>query len=80
MTSSLFSGGGKPFLPPNSGAQVLIGNHSCGYTSFDVPLWTDHLRSDGTPLLRYGGANTIAVYSDATSGTGWWYEGGGPSK
>ena len=47
----------------------LIGNHSCGYTSFDVNL--------NAASLKFGGANTIAVYTDATSGTGWWYEGGG---
>ena len=43
----------------------LLTNHTCGYTSFDVPL-------NAAPL-KFGGANVIAVYSDATSGTGWWY-------
>jgi hypothetical protein len=58
---------------------VLIGNHTCGYTSFDVPLWSDHSADDstGTPLKFGGGENVISVYTDATSGTGWWYEGGG---
>lgn len=48
---------------------VLLTNHSCGYTSFDVPL--------PTSLLKFGQPNTLAVFTDATSGTGWWYEGGG---
>jgi beta-galactosidase len=48
---------------------VLLTNHSCGYTSFDVEL--------PAKLLNYGQPNTFAVYTDATSGTGWWYEGGG---
>ena len=58
---------------------VLLGNHSCGYTSFDIPLWSDHLQEpNGAPAsrLNFGGANVLAVYTDATSGTGWWYEAG----
>ena len=47
------------------GAWQLLANHTCGYTSFDVPL-------NAAPL-KFGGANVIAVYTDATSGTGWWY-------
>ena len=49
---------------------LLLTSHSCGYTSFDVPLAKGSLKFGGEP-------NVIAVYVDATSGTGWWYEGGG---
>jgi len=48
---------------------VLVTNHTCGYTSFDVALPAAHLLP--------GQPNTIAVFVDGTSGTGWWYEGGG---
>jgi beta-galactosidase/beta-glucuronidase len=50
-----------------NGAQ--IGYHQAGYTSF----W---LRLDNTSAV-YGGENVLALYVDATFGTGWWYEGGG---
>lgn len=47
----------------------LLRNHSCGYTSYSVRL-------DNQGLL-YGQPNVLSVYCDATSGSGWWYEGGG---
>jgi hypothetical protein len=47
----------------------LLQNHTCGYTSFEVPISTSR-------ALRYGNAssNVLAVYVDARSGSGWWYE------
>ena len=58
----------------------LLRTHTCGYTSFAVRL-------DNNTGLIYGDArthahahtegNVLAVYTDATYGTGWWYEGGG---
>ena len=30
-----------------------------------------------TEKIKYGAENVLALYVDATSGTGWWYEGGG---
>ena len=51
---------------------VSIYNHTAGYTSF----W---IRLDG-PAARFGGANVLAVYVNAKTGTGWWYEGGGLSR
>ena len=53
---------------------VLLTNHSCGYTSFDVPLPASSLKFGSSSSSS---SNIIAVYTDATSGTGWWYEGGG---
>ena len=49
---------------------VLIMNHSCGYTSFAV-------RIDNITGVVWGGENLLAIYADATVTTGWWYEGGG---
>lgn len=46
----------------------LLGRHASGYTGF---------RYDITDAVRYGGPNTLAVYADALSPEGWWYEGGG---
>lgn len=46
-----------------------LGEHPAGYTSF----W---LRLDDQ-AIKYGGENVLALYVDATTGTGWWYEGGG---
>ncbi len=40
----------------------------CGYTGFSV---------DVTPLLNYGGVNSVAVRVDAEEQEGWWYEGAG---
>lgn len=42
----------------------LLQNHTSGYTSFDVAL----------PSTALSGTNVLAVYADARSGTGWWYE------
>ena len=47
-----------------------IGYHHCGYTSF-------YFRLDNASMVNYGKENVIAVYVDALSGSGWWYEGGG---
>jgi beta-galactosidase/beta-glucuronidase len=48
--------------------------HKQGYTSY----W---LRIDNATKLKWGpgaaNANVLASYVDASSGTGWWYEGGG---
>ena len=45
-----------------------IGFHEAGYTSF----W---LRLDNT-TVHYGDTeNVLALYVDASFGTGWWYEG-----
>ncbi len=46
----------------------LLGKHASGYTSF---------RYDITGAVKYGGKNTLAVYTDARNTEGWWYEGGG---
>eukprot|EP01050_Picozoa_sp_SAG11_P002810 SAG11_NODE_147_length_14771_cov_3.279648_2_plen_730_part_00 len=48
----------------------ILQNHTSGYTSFDVALPTATLKSGSH-------VNVLAVYADARSGTGWWYEGGG---
>ena len=49
---------------------VYAGFHEAGYTSF----W---LRLDNT-TVHYGDTeNVLALYVDASFGTGWWYEGGG---
>ena len=42
-------------------------NHTSGYTSFDVALPSAALKAGGD-------TNVLAVYADARSGTGWWYE------
>ena len=42
-------------------------NHTSGYTSFDVALPRAVLKTDGQ-------TNVLAVYADARSGSGWWYE------
>lgn len=49
--------------------------HQAGYTSF----WR---RLDNAPGVKFGdeGENVLALYADASSGTGWWYEGGGLSR
>ena len=47
----------------------LLAQHSCGYTSFEVEL--------PAASLRFGDAaqeNVVAVFVDATSGSGWWCE------
>ena len=51
-----------------------VGYHKQGYTAFS-------LRLDNIPGVKFGGEeNVLAVYMDASSGTGWWYEGGGLSR
>lgn len=47
-----------------------LGFHQAGYTSF----W---LRLDNVTGVRFGAENLLALYVDATYGSGWWYEGGG---
>eukprot|EP00730_Choanoeca_flexa_P006129 TRINITY_DN12089_c0_g1_i2.p1 TRINITY_DN12089_c0_g1~~TRINITY_DN12089_c0_g1_i2.p1 ORF type:complete len:1061 (+),score=193.83 TRINITY_DN12089_c0_g1_i2:86-3268(+) len=48
-----------------------VRRHDCGYTSFAVRL-------DNITTLNYGNtSNVIALYVDAISGSGWWYEGSG---
>ena len=49
-----------------------IGIHKQGYTSFSIRL-------DNLSNIKYGKdeANVLALFVDATTGTGWWYEGGG---
>jgi hypothetical protein len=48
-----------------------ISFHQQGYTSFA-------LRLDDVPGLKYGTEeNVLALFVDASTGTGWWYEGGG---
>ena len=47
---------------------TLIHRNFCGYTGFSV---------DVTPLLNYGGVNSVAVRVDAVEQEGWWYEGAG---
>jgi hypothetical protein len=48
-----------------------IGYHRQGYTSFS-------LRLDNVPDVKFGDEeNVLSLYVDASSGTGWWYEGGG---
>jgi len=46
-----------------------LGEHVAGYTSFWLRL------DDANP--NWGGENNLTLHVDATSGTGWWYEGGG---
>ena len=58
-----------------NGQPSMVGTHTCGYTSFDV-------RVDNLPNITYGRngdveANVIALFVDALTGSGWWYEGGG---
>ena len=47
---------------------VHLGEHPAGYTSF----W---LRLDDK--AKWGAENVLALHVNATTGTGWWYEGGG---
>ena len=55
-----------------NGQQLLY--HESGYTSFSVRL-------DNASTVYYGDGkdneNVLVVRTDATSGSGWWYEGGG---
>jgi hypothetical protein len=46
-----------------------LAQHNGGYTSFWLRLDTEE--------IKYGEENVLALYVDATTGTGWWYEGGG---
>ena len=50
-----------------NGARLLY--HAAGYTSFWVRL-------DDAGAV-WGGSNVLAIRVNASSGTGWWYEGGG---
>lgn len=50
-----------------------IGFHEAGYTSF----W---LRLDNTTIHYGDKENVLALYVDASFGTGWWYEGEGASS
>lgn len=52
---------------------IQIGFHKQGYTSW----W---LRLDTAHGVRFGAENVLALYVDASTGTGWWYEGGGLSR
>ena len=57
----------------NSSVGTTTSNvHKAGYTSFIV-------RIDDVPGIHFGSgrANLMALYIDASTGTGWWYEGGG---
>jgi hypothetical protein len=47
---------------------VKLGHHASGYTSF---------RYDISEAAKFGGANVLAVRTDASQPEGWWYEGGG---
>ncbi len=46
----------------------LMKRNFCGYTSFEVDI---------TDVVHFDGENRLAVYVDARSHEGWWYEGGG---
>jgi hypothetical protein len=51
-----------------------INYHKQGYTAFA-------LRLDDVPGIKYGDEeNVLAMFVDASTGTGWWYEGGGLSR
>ena len=50
-----------------NGARLLY--HAAGYTSFWVRL--------DDAGAAWGGSNVLAIRVNASSGTGWWYEGGG---
>eukprot|EP01060_Flectonema_neradi_P002083 TRINITY_DN1125_c0_g4_i1.p1 TRINITY_DN1125_c0_g4~~TRINITY_DN1125_c0_g4_i1.p1 ORF type:complete len:860 (+),score=185.18 TRINITY_DN1125_c0_g4_i1:47-2626(+) len=49
---------------------LKLETHVAGYTSFAIRL-------DTAGALFGDAENIVAVYVDASSGTGWWYEGGG---
>ena len=55
-----------------NGIHVL--SHACGYTS--IPL-----RLDNATGIKFGNGtsntNVLAIYVNALTGSGWWYEGGG---
>lgn len=46
----------------------LIKHNFCGYTTFEADI-TDYVQTEGQ--------NVLAVYVDASSHEGWWYEGAG---
>ena len=50
----------------------LLGNHESGYTPFHFTLSSKH----AVALAQHGSA-VLAVRSDCTQPTGWWYDGGG---
>ena len=44
----------------------------------DTAFW---LRLDNVSGVKFGGdENVLSLYADASTGTGWWYEGGGLSR
>ena len=47
---------------------VLLGEHPCGYTPFNLDI---------SQAAHYGGRNVLAVQTNAQKSEGWWYEGGG---
>ena len=50
---------------------VEIERHIAGYTSFSIRL-------DTVSGVQFGDSeNVLSIFADASSGTGWWYEGGG---
>jgi beta-galactosidase len=51
-----------------------VGYHKQGYTPFA-------LRLDNIPGIKFGDEeNVLALFVDASTGTGWWYEGGGLNR
>ncbi len=56
-------------------AQVFVNGdfvleHTCGYTGFSVRL-------DNLTAINWGGENVISIRTDASYGSGHWFEGGG---
>eukprot|EP01043_Picozoa_sp_COSAG02_P044063 COSAG02_NODE_3893_length_6074_cov_4.113138_1_plen_657_part_00 len=56
-------------------AQVFVNGgfvleHTCGYTGFSVRL-------DNLTAIRWGGENVVSIRTDASYGSGHWFEGGG---
>ena len=47
---------------------VLLGEHPCGYTPFNLDI---------SQAAHYGGRNVLAVQVSPQHEEGWWYEGGG---
>ena len=56
-----------------------VTRHTSGYLGFDVHLSAPSASNMPLPVLKYGddGQNVIVVRSDASFGSGHWYEGGG---
>ena len=51
--SSFFYGGGKPFLPPNSGAQVIPRGPAAGWDGNGIASPGAAVAADGTVLVGY---------------------------